>query len=255
MKKFKFAVVAVAAFACVPAFAAEALIYKFPTPMQAILMDIAKGPSALCKDGAAKDLCYDTRYKWETELRNDPGSAGILKAVEGKPPHMQKASLNAAFDASYKSLAEKFGRGPICFSNKAGLEQVPQQKSYAFASGGKDGRAVFYANPFIAEDMVEVALNGKRLQLFPESLVDEKSYGAIKEAMNNNGFVKFCGIMTKPAKEEKKEVPVKGVPQAPVNINDLSFAPPVMLFELSSPPQVMVGDKVVFTIPETWFGH
>ena len=208
----------------------------------------------LPKDEGSKcpntNLCQYVLSAWEMGLSQETEGRKYLQALESKPPHIKNRILAADFSKRYEQLSSQKNNN-ICvddprwelFNNKSGYFFGQEQ--------GFVGDVNVFTNfqvdsPFYG--MLILRDNQKLLQKVPNEFITEDVFVKLKNLLNQERFMRFCGKPTAKfvsAKYAKRKIDPSEVGVEPV-VYEFTVERPIEFFKK--------GDKKpTLTIPLSWY--
>lgn len=208
----------------------------------------------LPKDEGSKcpntNLCQYVLSAWEMGLSQEAEGRKYLQALEGKPPHIKNQILAADFSKRYEQLSSQKNNN-ICvddprwelFNNKSGYFFGQEQ--------GFVGDVNVFTN-FQVDSPFYGALilrdNQKLLQKVPNEFITEDVFVKLKNLLNQERFMRFCGKPTAKfvsARYAKRKIDPSEVGVEPV-VYEFTVERPIEFFKK--------GDKKpTLTIPLAWY--
>jgi hypothetical protein len=208
----------------------------------------------LPKDEGSKcpntNLCQYVLSAWEMGLSQETEGRKYLQALENKPPHIKNQILAADFSKRYEQLSSQKNNN-ICvddprwelFNNKSGYFFGQEQ--------GFVGDVNVFTNfqvdsPFYG--MLILRDNQKLLQKVPNEFITEDVFVKLKNLLNQERFMRFCG------KPTAKFVSAKYAKRK-IDPNEVGVEPVVYEFTVERPVEFFKkGDKKpTLTIPLSWY--
>ena len=208
----------------------------------------------LPKDEGSKcpntNLCQYVLSAWEMGLSQETEGRKYLQALENKPPHIKNQILAADFSKRYEQLSSQKNNN-ICvddprwelFNNKSGYFFGQEQ--------GFVGDVNVFTNfqvdsPFYG--MLILRDNQKLLQKVPNEFITEDVFVKLKNLLNQERFMRFCGKPTAKfvsAKYAKRKIDPSEVGVEPV-VYEFTVERPIEFFKK--------GDKKpTLTVPLSWY--
>nr|WP_172727509.1 hypothetical protein [uncultured Acidovorax sp.] len=246
--------IAVAAFGSNVNAQSNDIIYSELKPSdKPIIIDLVS--HRLPKDRGSKcpntDLCQYVLSEWEMGLSQETEGRKYLQALDNKPPHIRNQILAADFSKRYEQLSSQKNNN-ICIDN-------PRWEAFNSKSGYFFGEKKNFPGDFdffIQESPFSGSLilrdNQKLLQKVPNEFITEDVFLKLKNLLNQERFMRFCGKATASFDYQKyvnRKVDFSEIMQrggVGIIIFEFTVERPIEFFKK--------GDKKpTLTIPLAWF--
>ena len=193
----------------------------------------------LPKDEGSKcpntNLCQYVLSAWEMGLSQETEGRKYLQALESKPPHIKNQILAADFSKRYEQLSSQKNNN-ICvddprwelFNNKSGYFFGQEQ---GFAGDVNVFTNFQVDSPFYG--MLILRDNQKLLQKVPNEFITEDVFVKLKNLLNQERFMRFCGKPTAKfvsAKYAKRKIDPSEVGVEPV-VYEFTVERPIEIFK------------------------